>query len=454
MSFNLERGLRKMNKREHVLLGELNIIVNQHFPIGHKDYSCNEKLQEWLDEYISRIEKSKLLSDDEKQQIEFFSNGLIKCHKKYLSNELDVAQKEFNALMNNVKSCLNYSFVGMNNNYNNIRDTYYRIRTGTEQYTYLEMLHIPFSKATLATSSRFSIKGEPCSYMSNSKATCWYECHMPNHFQLAEYKVFCCNNKLLRLDINPVQIKNTLRLFILGREFEITEIEKTIKEIYFTFPLLASCSLVAENKDKEIIEEYIIPQMLMKWVKENTEFIGVRYYSNSKVELIEKNPGYNIAIPAIRDNGDYSETLKCLFDVDYAAKSESINLIDCFFNKFSEDIERLREINEKICDELQSVSNSTDIQNLYKEYYLVCKDILLLLERLKKIEIYNIFSVMCSIKSLLLWINELREKVDLIKSNNSYDEDSVNKNIEVFEKISKFVMYIRNFFKVDELWEN
>ena len=61
---------------------------------------------------------------------------------------------------------------------------------------------------------------------------------------------------------------------------------------------------------------------------------------------------------------------------------------------------------------------------------------------------------MCSIKSLLLWINELREKVDLIKSNNSYDEDSVNKNIEVFEKISKFVMYIRNFFKVDELWEN
>lgn len=454
MSFNLERGLRKMNKREHVLLGELDIIVRQHFPIGHKDCSCNEKLQEWSDEYILKLEKSELLSDDEKQQIEFFTNGLIKCHKKYLNKELDVAQKEFNALMDSVKNCLNYSFVGMNNNYNNIRDTYYRIRTGTEQYTYLEMLHIPFSKAASAPSSRFSIKGEPCSYMSNSKATCWYECHMPNHFQLAEYKFFCCNNKLLRLDINPVQIKNTLRVFILGREFEITKIEKTIKEIYFTFPLLASCSLVAENKDKEIIEEYIIPQMLMKWVKENTEFIGVRYYSNSKVELIEKNPGYNIAIPAIRDNGDYSETLKSLFNVDYAAKSESINLIDCFFNEFSEDIERLREINEKICDELQSGSNSTDIQNLYKEYYLVCKDILLLLEQLKKIEIYNIFSVMCSIKSLFLWINELREKVDLIKSNNSYDEDSVNKNIEVFEKISKFVMYIRNFFKVDELWEN
>lgn len=79
--------------------------------------------------------------------------------------------------------------------------------------------------------------------------------------------------------------------------------------MFFVLPLIAMCSVSVRKSDCNFVEEYVIPQMLMTWLRNSSLFVGVRYYSYSANELVRCNTGHNIAIP-VRDeikNGYSSE---------------------------------------------------------------------------------------------------------------------------------------------------
>lgn len=51
-------------------------------------------------------------------------------------------------------------------------------------------------------------------------------------------------------------------------------IDKYIASYLTQFPLRAACSLEVINRNVSFIEEYIFPQQLLLWVRENNSFDG------------------------------------------------------------------------------------------------------------------------------------------------------------------------------------
>lgn len=439
-----------MNIESSSLLTELEIISSYRFPLFCKDESYTVRMEQWIEDFILKINNSKILTYREKKQIELFAKGIVNCHIKYISNQYIECYKSFDKLMKVVKNNFPYAFVGKNDN--NVTDTYYRIRKGDEEYNYLEMLHIPFSKRKLAADGRFSIAGMPCTYMSNTKEICWYECGMPNRFQRAEYKATYNNNKkLLRLDINPLQFKYSMLTTYAG----LKEKEKLrmIKQIYYILPLIAACSVVSEKKPHKFIEEYIIPQVLMVWIKNNTEFIGIRYYSCSKNDLVRINSGYNVAIPARYDGkNDYSDMLISVFDIDKTKKSKAIDILECFVSKYKSNIEQLKEFYNDLDNEIK-FSRTCNIE-LYLEYHSICKAFIALLDDFYENGPENNYDTIIALTEIKSWGNLLKNVSNEYVNGHSISKEEV-KIIEFFNNnVVGFMGCIYAFFKTGELWGN
>ena len=85
-----------------------------------------------------------------------------------------------------------------------------------------------------------------------------------------------------------------------------------------TWPLMAACSIRVKNSDNVFKPEYIIPQLLLQWVRSNKEIDGIRYWSTH----VEKRPInfnaelYNLVLPVkeSKENGVCS-TLGNMFKI-------------------------------------------------------------------------------------------------------------------------------------------
>ena len=288
---------------------ELTWIGNYRFPLyPKKGQLAIDCLAEWIKNYNSSLQSNiTFLSAEEKQRIINTGDNLVRAMNLYLQNDFAGAFTLFNDTMNTVKTCLPTVRVGKKRNYLAETYPYYRICAGNNHFTYKDCLHIPYKKRNLVSTGRFSSPGMPCSYMASSREIAWFECGMPNEFQLAEY---CANEttdkQLLRLDINP--LIDTFDLKGLGYNDptgkELHYLTKSATEMCHALPLIAACSVVAKDKDKQFIEVYIIPQMLMAWIKTCTDYVGVRYRSDVDNILVRNNGGYNVAMPAIEPDED------------------------------------------------------------------------------------------------------------------------------------------------------
>lgn len=72
-----------------------------------------------------------------------------------------------------------------------------------------------------------------------------------------------------------------------------------------SWPLIFLCSIRVRNTQDIFKPEYIIPQLLLQWIRENKELDGIRYWSTH----VEQNPTnfqgefYNIVLP-VKENKD------------------------------------------------------------------------------------------------------------------------------------------------------
>jgi len=70
------------------------------------------------------------------------------------------------------------------------------------------------------------------------------------------------------------------------------------------YPLIASCSYIRTNKNDPFAAEYVIPQLLMQWVRneigsntgdEYAQLVGIRYFSCASVKASDM--GFNYVFP-------------------------------------------------------------------------------------------------------------------------------------------------------------
>jgi hypothetical protein len=85
-----------------------------------------------------------------------------------------------------------------------------------------------------------------------------------------------------------------------------------------TWPLIAACSIKVSNYNDTFKPEYIIPQLLLQWVRNTGDIDGIKYSSThiNKTGLADEGDLYNLVLP-VKENKDegYCNHLVNLFEI-------------------------------------------------------------------------------------------------------------------------------------------
>lgn len=192
-------------------------------------------------------------------------DGLINTIKEYYNGLPFIAYQKLNGtLRNNIKDL--YAIIKQKEYLPN--EDFYRIRNKEDNFPYTasEMFHIPFEMRGKVTTQRFSIPGFPSLYLGRTLYVCWEELNRP---QIDSFQA--------------VRLKNTENIRFLDLTTPvITDHNINSGEVYryfMTWPLIACCSIKVKDYTDIFKPEYIIPQLLLQWVRDNDRLDGIRYKS-------------------------------------------------------------------------------------------------------------------------------------------------------------------------------
>lgn len=82
------------------------------------------------------------------------------------------------------------------------------------------------------------------------------------------------------------------------------------------YPLIAACSFIRANKNSPFSSEYIIPQLLMQWVRgqiRRNELMGIRYFSCASVRASDLGFDYVFPVNNTKYEGGYCSILRDSF---------------------------------------------------------------------------------------------------------------------------------------------
>ncbi|WP_369049555.1 RES domain-containing protein [Tenacibaculum sp. UWU-22] len=167
-----------------------------------------------------------------------------------------------------------------------VNDSFFRIRLSDTNYPYQkkEMFHIPFELRNKVSTQRFSIPGFPSLYLGRTVYICWEELNRPSidKIQAIRYK----NIKPIRLlDLTPPNK-------------ECSNIDELYR-FFMTFPLILCCSVKVRDTSDTFKPEYIIPQLLLQWIRNNDRIDGIQYKSTHITSKVfnENSELLNIVLP-------------------------------------------------------------------------------------------------------------------------------------------------------------
>ena len=275
-------------------------------------------------------------------------NGAL---EDYLDGNLYTSTSIFNTEMNKVFPYLNelrvlhadncerwsrFSFVlGM------CHREQYRVRKLREDNVSVNnMRHPPFSKREHIDTQRFSIPGYPCLYLGSSLYVCVKEvCNLPADISAEKKPYFSLfwwqrhqenHARLLELFLIPEHFDNywkDLHQLETSQDQDAIVHRKFIHSYLACWPLQLACSIPVKHRGGKFREEYIIPQLLMMWLKNQNHqgaevgrFHGICYRSTRiPASFSTKAPHFflNYAIPVMTKNcdEDYCDKLGKLFEI-------------------------------------------------------------------------------------------------------------------------------------------
>lgn len=267
------------------------------------DLPLKQPDNKYFDGYIDDLFKEYLNKIDDLDESDICIDGNVISDKHLIKN---VQVKIVNALTSSIKAYLEghpYKAYNILNTLFNEEVTrlyyiikkviypqtqnFYRIRynDSNQVYSREQMFHIPFGDRGKVSTQRFSIPGFPSLYLGRSLYVCWEEMNRPdiNNFQAVR-----------------LQAKKSIQLLNLSPP-EKREGKLTFEMYYYimAWPLIACCSVKVKNITDTFKPEYIIPQMLLQWVRSNDKIDGICYKSNHLTPDLYKEKGefFNIVLP-------------------------------------------------------------------------------------------------------------------------------------------------------------
>ncbi len=251
---------------------------------------------------------------------------LVKVVNHYLNGFPSMAYEKFESVMDILmvtpleiyqKSVMEQ----FGNSINNIDDDklkLYRVVNvdDIKPYKRVRVFHTPYNLRSKVSTSRYSIAGYPSLYLGTSLNLCCEEIHMNPHknFALASKFKLERNLEYTNTNIQVIELGVKPQDFIEINENDennkrrishhLLEKNKTKSAYLLWYPLIASCSYIRTNKSDPFAAEYIIPQLLMQWVRskigankgeEYDQLIGIRYFSCASIKASEM--GFNYVFP-------------------------------------------------------------------------------------------------------------------------------------------------------------
>lgn len=263
-----------------------------------RDLSFRDYVKKILDEYLnllndldsSSISIPGIKATKEtiiKRQNEFV-NGLMKTVSLYYDG---YPEASFNSLKNTIESRIRpYRGFFKNDSYRKGKN-FYRIRilNDNNHLNPESFFHIPFELRGNVSSQRFSIHGFPSLYLGTSVYICWEELNRPN---INEFHTVRLKSKFTIhfLDLAPPYFEDDLY-------------QSKYYQYLMSWPLIFLCSIRVRNKHDVFKPEYIIPQLLLQWIRENKEIDGIRYWSTHVEQNSSNFKGefYNLVMP-VKEN--------------------------------------------------------------------------------------------------------------------------------------------------------
>ena len=210
----------------------------------------------------------------------------LAIHKYYdgkPASALKELEKGLNSNLKNFEELLNVREFYPNSDFYRVRIHKVNFPLSSENF-----FHIPFDMRGKIKTQRFSIPGFPSLYLGTSSYVCWEELNRPNlnDFQIVRLKNTC---PLKVIDLSPTRNNG--------------ESAYDYYKYLMIWPLVFASSVRVRNYDDDFKPEYIIPQLLLQWVRKDNRIDGISYQTTHidfKNSLCE-GEFLNIAIP-VKEN--------------------------------------------------------------------------------------------------------------------------------------------------------
>lgn len=306
-----------------------------HLPIRWNGIDFISTLEYLFNQYINRLELflDKAKYDPSKADeciniIKYVTGLLKKAVKHYLDGFPSRSYIEFACVMDVLtKTPLKiYQNDAMgkfeNENNRNLYDVLNLFRVtcvyDNRPYTRERVFHTPYNLRSKVSTSRYSIAGYPSLYLGTSLSLCCEEIHtdpymdntLASLFKLERTSGYTNTHiQIIELGIKPQDFlyeENNNENNQRQRYIDKNLLKKNdVKYAYLMwYPLIAACSYIRTNKKDPFAAEYIIPQLLMQWVRSEIDsekyddydqLIGIRYFSCASVRASDM--GFNYVFP-------------------------------------------------------------------------------------------------------------------------------------------------------------
>lgn len=353
-----------------------------------------------------------------------------------------------------------FSWEGSSGCFYRIRQGEFRIKDGKDSKTQkAEMFHIKDDLRNLIGAYRYSVSGFPCLYLSSDRELAWFECGMPRQFSYCQMRIEEDGKNALRLidfSNRPIDLLSSIHIWLLNASKDKNEQEKIYN--YFanyiiTYPLAATCSLMVKQRDNKFVEEYVIPQMFMQWIRESNHFDGIRYKSSLHSNLVRGMGAINVALPVKKFRTDgLCENLTSkisISDIGYFDVNREFKKYDAYLDE----IERFKN------DLWADVFNSS-FQGAY-EWQLIeaCEIVIKTYDALMDGDYQNSELIFSYIDCLNYYIASIYKNKKIIiedcikkaesEKNNSIDTTKIELHIETFYSLMEKVLHSHIVFHFD-----
>jgi hypothetical protein len=243
-----------------------------------------------LPDYLSTVSKHLAMSAEFcsalKQTVRFALEGepsnAYKCFSESLSSELPLL-KELEGVLDASNPVI-----------------LYRVRRETAvPMSREELFHVPFEERHKIATNRYSIPGLPCLYLAGSLYTCWCEMGHPPMHELQVAGLWLRTAKPLKVINFSDRPKRILRWLTPTAFAAQARVQRYAASYVLLWPLIAICSIIAKHGKGHFKPEYLVPQLLLQWVRTNRDFDGICYFSMHvpSVVSLPALPACNIVLP-------------------------------------------------------------------------------------------------------------------------------------------------------------